>query len=62
MGGIGGSYILALFKYPLRFHVSCVLAFRSPLLFSTSVSLSLSRFPYLICEYMDIASWTVAAA
>lgn len=65
MGGMGGSYILELSKYPLRFHIFSFLLFLFfSFPFSTSVplSLSLSRFPYFIPEHTGIACWTVTGA
>ena len=62
MGGMGGSYILELSKYPLRFHIFSFLPFLflSPPPFPPP--LSLSRFPYFIPEHTGIARWTVTGA
>lgn len=60
IGGIGGSSILELFKYPLRFEVSLVLLPLSASVFSPP--LARYRFLYLICERVCIACSTVACA
>lgn len=60
IGGIGGSSILELSKYPLRFEVSLVLLSPSASVFSPS--LARYRFLYLICEHVCIACSTVACA
>lgn len=61
IGGIGGSSILELSKYPLRFQVSLVLlSFQLP--FPLSISLTRSHFLYLICEHVCRACSTVGFA